>query len=186
MKQIDIICNDKIYAEMLCLELEAAGYKASSRHSGCADIIIAELGHGIGENCITFSKKEGADLLRPFAVEELISLIEKRTGDMIPHAETDTLYVSPTAKYASYKGTQIALSELEHKLLYYLYTHRDRYVSASELAKGFFDDEGSQNPVRVYISYLRNKLDESFGVKFIYTARGKGYRLMRIHDTPYL
>ncbi len=177
MKQIDILCNDKIYAEMLSLELKEAGYETECRYTGYADIVLCEAERRVSDNCITFTEEGEADLIRPFSIEELILLIEKRTGDISSRVGTDVLYVSPTARYASYKGAQIALSELEHKLLYYLYTHSDRYVPVSELAREFFGEEDSENPVRVYISYLRNKLDETFGVKFIYTARGKGYML---------
>ena len=162
---------------MLCLELEAAGYKASTKYSGYADMIIAEPEHSVGDNCITFSEHSGAMLLRPFDIEELIALIEQRTAGVNKSPENDGLYVSSTAKYAMYRGVQVTLSELEHKLLYYLYCHIDGYISVGELATELFGEAGAENPVRVYISYLRNKLDEAFGVKFIYTARGKGYML---------
>ena len=34
---------------------------------------------------------------------------------------------------------------------------------------------GETNVVDVYIRYLRSKIDEKFGVKFIHTVRGVGY-----------
>ena len=34
---------------------------------------------------------------------------------------------------------------------------------------------GETNVVDVYIRYLRSKIDERFGVKFIHTVRGVGY-----------
>lgn len=175
MKKIDIICNDKIYAEMLALELEALGYKAGDRNSGRADIVLMEK-EGKGEaNLITFSKKEGSDLLRPFDIAELVTLIESKK----PTAQkTDCeLYVSEKSPYATYHNVRIELSELEHRMLLYLYKRSGEYVSTQELAHTLFDSSNAENPVRVYISYLRNKLDEAFGVKLIYTARGKGYQL---------
>ncbi len=177
MKQIDIICNDKIYTEMLCLELEALGYITSGRNTGRADVVVCEAGQNIAENCITFSRTEGnADLTRPFLVKELVELIEKASGGALDKPQKE-LHVSPVSNHAVYKGERVELSELEHKILYYLYLRRDKYVSQSELASEFFGKESSVNPVRVYISYLRNKFDEAFGVKLIYTVRGKGYML---------
>ena len=175
MKQIDIICNDKIYTEMLCLELSDRGYKTTDKNTGRADVILIEADYPGNENTVTFSKKAGADLIRPFEIEALVSLIESK--DIHPNVSYE-LYVSASGSYAVYRGNEISLTELEHKILYYLYTN-DRYVTAEELAKEFFGDENEKNTVRVYISYLRNKLDEAFGIKFIYTARNKGYKLVR-------
>ncbi len=175
MKQIDIICNDKIYTEMLCLELADRGYKTSDKNTGRADILIIEADYPGKGNTVTFSRKEDADLVRPFEIEELISLIGSKGTE---ESKADELFVSPTACYAVYKDTEISLSELEHKILYYLYSRPDEYVTADELAREFFVDE-DKNTLRVYISYLRNKLDEAFGIKFIYTARNKGYMLRR-------
>ena len=160
---------------MLCLELSELGYKVSDKSTGRADLILMEKeGRGKG-NIITFSRSKGADLIRPFTIAELVSLIgSKETKEH----RADELFVSAVSCYAVYRATEIALTELEHRILYYLYTN-DRYVTAEELAKEFFGDENEKNTVRVYISYLRNKLDEAFGIKFIYTARGKGYMLKR-------
>ncbi|MBQ4562032.1 MAG: winged helix-turn-helix transcriptional regulator [Clostridia bacterium] len=175
MKQIDIICNDKIYTEMLCLELRDRGYRVSDKNTGKADIILCEKEDRGDANIVTFSQKGGADLIRPFDIEELVSLIESKSAD---ETADEGLFVSPVSSYAVYKGTEVSLSELEHKILYYLYDRPDEYVMADELARKFFADE-DKNTLRVYISYLRNKLDEAFGIKFIYTARGKGYMLKR-------
>ncbi len=177
MKQVDIICNDKIYTEMLCLELGERGYRTSDKNTGRADVVLMEKeGRGEG-NIITFSRGDTADLIRPFDIKALVTLIESK--DSKAH-KTDGLCVSSTSRYAVYRDTEIALTELEHKILYYLY-NSDGYVTAEELAKEFFGDE-DKNTLRVYISYLRNKLDEAFGIKFIYTARNKGYKLIRSQE----
>jgi len=39
------------------------------------------------------------------------------------------------------------------------------------------DYDDKNNADNVYVSYLRKKLDDTFGVKMIYTIRGKGYML---------
>ena len=38
-----------------------------------------------------------------------------------------------------------------------------------------YDYIGDTNVVDVYIRYLRTKIDERFGEKYIYTVRGVGY-----------
>lgn len=157
---------------MLALELEAAGYGLSARS---ADLVIADLDSGVTGD-ITFSRGEGADLRRPFGIDELFALVEEKLGGK-GEAQYETLQLSDTSASALYRGCRVELSDLEYKLLCYLYRNRDRYVSVSELSEKIFGNGGAQNPVRVYISYLRDKLDEAFKVKFIFTSRGKGYIL---------
>jgi DNA-binding response OmpR family regulator len=38
-----------------------------------------------------------------------------------------------------------------------------------------YDYIGETNVVDVYVRYLRNKIDEKYGEKFIHTIRGVGY-----------
>ena len=38
-----------------------------------------------------------------------------------------------------------------------------------------YDYAGETNVVDVYIRYLRQKIDDAFGVKLIHTVRGVGY-----------
>ena len=40
-----------------------------------------------------------------------------------------------------------------------------------------YDYQGETNVVDVYIRFLRSKIDEAFGVKYIHTVRGVGYVL---------
>ena len=112
---------------MLCLELSDRGYKTSDKNTGRADITVIESDQCGDQRTVTFSANDGADLKRPFDIEELVSLIaSKNTAE--PKAEE--FYVSPTASYAVYKGNEVALTELEHKILYLLYSSMGEYITA--------------------------------------------------------
>ena len=47
-----------------------------------------------------------------------------------------------------------------------------------------FSFEGDSNVVDVYVRYLREKIDRSFGLNLIETVRGAGYRLRSDADAP--
>ncbi len=172
---VQILSKDEIYREMLCLELRDAGY--CTEGSPGLLIVDADSYSPPEGNCITFSEKEGADLLRPFDIEELLSLIRQRLEGRKDESVSNELYVSPDENLAVYRGKTVELSELEYRMLLYLYNRRGEAVSAEELALELFGDKNAKNPVRVYISYLRNKLDKTFIAGLITTCRNKGYML---------
>jgi DNA-binding response OmpR family regulator len=70
------------------------------------------------------------------------------------------------------------LSPREYKLLLYLLENKNKVVSRTQILKYVWGIEYDTNTniVDVYMSYLRNKIDESNG-KFIHTIKGTGYML---------
>ncbi|MBN8091198.1 winged helix-turn-helix domain-containing protein, partial [Vibrio vulnificus] len=73
---------------------------------------------------------------------------------------------------------QIDLSPREYKLLLFLLENKDKVVSRMQILERVWgiQFDTNTNVVDVYISYLRNKLDESQG-KMIHTIKGTGYML---------
>lgn len=74
-------------------------------------------------------------------------------------------------------GVPLALTVTEHLLLSRLYDSRGETVSKDELTSCLWDGDSHSNNLNVYISYLRKKLDDAFGVRLIKTVRGEGFRL---------
>lgn len=181
MKLINIISNDKIYAEMLCLELEAAGYRACRGHMSGAVLTICDTDSFTPpENTavITFSENKEADLTRPFEITQLLKLIDKKATSEDTHdlpKEEQKLWFD--GQNVFYGNERIELSALEFKLLAYLYQNRGIAVESSCLSKKIFQKEDDSNLVRVYISYLREKIDKKFNTHLIKTVRNKGYML---------
>ena len=67
------------------------------------------------------------------------------------------------------------MSKKEFALLSLLVERKGSIVSREDAA-ALFGGDGS-NVVDVYVKYLREKLDEHFGVKIISSVRGKGYTI---------
>lgn len=184
MKSINILSRDTLFAEMLAIELREAGYNATVGKTFLPDLVIIDLDSMEvvqGFSVLTFSREKDADIRRPFNIDDLISLVMTRLNaeEKEYKASLNELYVSETERYAVFRNKRVELSELEHKLLLILYHNRGNTVTSEEISKNVFDCEGNLNLVRVYVNYLRQKLDRVYDVRMIETLRGKGYMLRR-------
>ncbi len=129
----------------------------------------------------------GADdyLTKPFHFSELISRINALTRrTKFNYEKREHVYVCRDLKLDPEKhlvvqgDKQIDLSPREYKLLLFLLENKDKVVSRMQILERVWgiQFDTNTNVVDVYISYLRNKLDESQG-KIIHTIKGTGYML---------
>ena len=128
----------------------------------------------------------GADdyITKPFAIEELLARIrvnlKKHRADRAVDTGARTagkLRIEPASYGASFDGEPIMLTKKEFDLLNYLWQHEGAAVTRDELLSNVWGYEfaGDTNIVDVYIRYLRQKIDDKFGVKTIHTIRAVGY-----------
>jgi DNA-binding response OmpR family regulator len=87
------------------------------------------------------------------------------------------LVIEPASYSASYGEEPIALTKKEFDLLLYLWQHEHTAVTRDDLLTHVwgYDFAGDTNIVDVYIRYLRQKIDDRFGIKTIHTIRAVGY-----------
>ena len=138
-------------------------------------------------------KVEGLDLgandyvTKPFAAPELLARIR---GTILRHTERvrasdETRYVVknmivyPERYEVTVKGQPVELTHKEYELLKYLVENKRTVLSRDQILQTVwgYDYIGDTNVVDVYISYLRSKIDDKFGEKYIYTTRGVGYAI---------
>ena len=129
----------------------------------------------------------GADdyMTKPFAIEELLARIRaalkrqlrgenKRAGERYALGD---LQLDTRAYTVTYCGEEIALTKKEFDLLAYLMAHAGEVVTRDTLLDKVwgYAYAGDTNIVDVYVRYLRTKVDERVGVKYVHTVRGVGY-----------
>lgn len=129
----------------------------------------------------------GADdyLVKPFHFKELISRINALTRrTKFNYKEKEQVYVCHNLtvnldEHSVFQNEQpIDLSPREYKLLLFLLENKNKVVSRTQILNAVWGIhyDNNTNVVDVYISYLRNKIDENQH-KFIHTIKGTGYML---------
>jgi two-component system, OmpR family, KDP operon response regulator KdpE len=133
----------------------------------------------------------GADdyVTKPFSQRELLSRIEAvlRRSEMpahVPRTEIvvdDDLTVDLSRNEVWVRGKRVQLSPTEHRLLYHLISNPGRLMTYETLLAKVWGWEYTeeQHYVRLYISYLRQKLEPNpTRPKYILTEKGLGYRFV--------
>lgn len=128
----------------------------------------------------------GADdyMTKPFAIEELLARIRvalnrkvKREESKIEVLQVGDVKLNLTSHSAFCKEEELTLTKKEYELLEYLMRNKNIALSREQLLNNVWDYEyfGDTNVVDVYIRYLRQKIDDKYGVHLISTVRGVGY-----------
>lgn len=127
-------------------------------------------------------------LTKPFAIEELLARIRVlfKLKASIPSAASvqsaltcGQLTLYPDKFEVNYNNTPIVLTKKEFELLEYLMQNKNIALTRDQILENVwgYNYIGDTNVVDVYIRYLRNKIDQPFQQKLIYTIRGIGYQL---------
>ena len=127
----------------------------------------------------------GADdyITKPFAIEELLARIrvalKKRSGTK---QETHIISVGEVSldedrHEVTVRGEVLELTNREFELLHCLMRNKNIVMDREKLMNEVcgYDYIGETNIIDVYVRYIRTKLDDRFGIKFIQTVRGVGY-----------
>lgn len=127
-------------------------------------------------------------LTKPFAFEELLARVRVlfRRGQQMQDKTTailtlGCLALDIAAHQAQCKEQELILTEREFVLLEYFMRHAGKVLSRERLLASAWGarDDISENAVDVYVGYLRRKLEDICGEKWIHTVRGVGFKLLQ-------
>ena len=128
----------------------------------------------------------GADdyITKPFAIQELFARIRatlrkhnKQNESMAKIFKYRNIIVYLDRHEVKVNNEFVELTKKEYDLLLYLLQNHDHVLSREQILQSIWGYEymGDTNVVDVYIRYLRSKIDDNFGEKYIHTIRGIGY-----------
>jgi len=128
----------------------------------------------------------GADdyLAKPFSFSELSARVRallRRSPNRLDNVlRVEDLELDRAERVVRRAGRRIDLTPHEFALLEYLMRNAGRCVTRAMIIErvwNFSSDTITTNVVDVYISYLRNKIDQDSENKLIHTVRSIGYQL---------
>ena len=140
----------------------------------------------------------GADdyITKPFAIEELLARIRavhrnrsRNAGEEPVKKEASIMAAGPVilneaSREVLVSERAVELTKREFDLLCFLMRNKGLVLSRDTLLEKIwgYDYAGETNVVDVYVRYLRQKLEEPFGIKIIHTIRGVGYVVREEQD----
>ncbi len=126
----------------------------------------------------------GADdyITKPFAFEELLARVGaalRRRSHAAETLQVGDLVIHPESREVERAGRPVPLTKREYELLEYLARHAGKVVDKQTLYERVwgYDEDMESNPIKVYIRYLRRKLNENGEEDMIHSVRGVGYML---------
>ena len=128
---------------------------------------------------------QGADdyLVKPFVFAELLAriraLLRRQRDSIAVQLQVADLVLDPARHRVSRTGVSIELTAKEYALLEYLMRHSGQVVTRTQITEHVWDQQfdTDTNVIEVYISYLRQKIDQPYASKLLHTVRGMGYIL---------
>ena len=123
-------------------------------------------------------------MTKPFAIEELLARIRlalRKASGPSPAAPKELfcgdVRMNVDAHQVTVKGTEVELTSREFTLLKTFLENKNIVLSRDSLIEKVwgYDYFGETNVVDVYVRYLRQKIDDVFGITLIRTVRGVGY-----------
>lgn len=127
----------------------------------------------------------GADdcLAKPFGLEDLLARVRAllhRQGETQQTILTAGDLSLDTVNFAVKRGGKdIILTGKEFALLAFLLRNQGKPSSKSTIINHVWDYNADvlPNTIEVYMKYLRQKIDDPFKTRLLYTSRGFGYRI---------
>jgi len=152
------------------------------RRSTCVPVILLTARDAVMDKVTGLDSGADDYVTKPFAIEELLARIRVTLRKNRPEQgamKIGRLYLDPAKRLSRMDDAELNLTKREFDLLQLLMENKGIVLTRDVLLQRVwgYDYQGETNAVDVYIRFLRQKIDETFDVKYIHTIRGVGYVL---------
>lgn len=120
-------------------------------------------------------------MVKPFSFDELLArvrvLIRTKPTQNNSIIKLYDLEVNTNSKEVTRQGDVISLTAREYAILEYMLYNINIVLTKDQIEEHIwnYEYEGGTSLVKVYIRYLRKKIDDPYELKLIHTIRGSGY-----------
>ncbi len=174
---------DMVILDLMLPDSDGIDICRELRKSGDTGIIILTARSVVGERIRGL--EAGADdyLPKPFAFEELLARIKavmrRRSPEIEGIIRIGDLVIDTAKRQAFRKERAIELTTREFDLLKLLAENKGRPLSREFIIQRIwgYEFEGETDPVKVYIKFLRRKLNSTDEEDLIHSIRGFGYSI---------
>lgn len=150
------------------------------RSSGDVPVIILTARDAVADKVAGLDAGADDYVTKPFAFEELMARLRAALRRRAPPDErlvVGDLVIRPAARDVARSGRSIELTAREYDLLEFLARNASKVVTKQAILEQVwgYNFEVESDPVRVYVSYLRKKLNLAGERDLIRAIRGVGY-----------
>ena len=189
LKQFHIFHPDLILLDLMLPGIDGYQVCREIRHTSDVPIIMLTARDDVEDKVNGLDLGADDYMTKPFAIQELLARVRNalrkpRADGREVSPEGEKLQVRDLVMYPSrYEvrvgNEEVQLTKKEYSLLEYLLRNKRNVLTRDQILQEVwgYDYTGDTNVVDVYIRYLRAKIDDHFGKKYIYTIRGVGYAI---------
>ncbi|MDP3063213.1 MAG: response regulator transcription factor [Chloroflexota bacterium] len=174
---------DLVVLDLMLPDVDGIDVCRELRSTGDVGVVILTARHQVGDR--VRGLEAGADdyLPKPFAFDELLarirSVLRRRFAWKENVARVGDLEIDFERRQVRRGTREVALTTREFELLKLLAENAGRPVRRETILLKVwgYDFQGEADPVKVYVNYLRRKLNEGGEPDLIHALRGFGYVL---------
>lgn len=171
---------DLVVLDLMLPDLDGLDVCRELRRNSDLSVIMLTARDLVGEKVKGLAAGADDYLAKPFAFDELLarvrSVLRRRPGWSDPVIRVGDLEVDTVRRQASRGGRLLDLTSREFDLLTLLAQHAGRPLRHEVIFERVWEDSDAEmDVVKVYINYLRQKLNASGDQDLIESLRGFGY-----------
>jgi DNA-binding response OmpR family regulator len=175
---------DLIILDIMLPEIDGITILKKIRNKGNkTPVIILTAKDTINDKILGLDSGAEDYLTKPFSFEELLArirvLLRKHTDFKTSIIKIDNLVIDMNTHQVKRGKKEIFLTAKEYALLEYMALNKNKVLTRTNITEHIYDFNFNldSNVIDVFIKRIRNKIDEGFNKKLIWTLRGAGYIL---------